>query len=169
MNPTFVLGPCLSKTSSESISFVKNLVSGKFKSGVMDNRNGYVDVRDVAESHLLVLENGRPGERYLCSHGCGAGVGFLDYAGKVREVFPSLAGILPTRNYGKAVLYGVGWLKGYSWWEVYNNVGCQFRYDVSKIGEEVGKTEWIDLRDILRDMITRMKDLGIVDCDLGGK
>ena len=124
VNPTFVLGPCLSKTSSESINFVKNLVSGKFRSGVMDNRNGYVDVRDVAEAHLLVLEKGKPGERYLCSHGCGAGVGYLDYANAVKAVFPSLAGSLPTRNYGKAILYGVGWLKGYSWWEVSEQRGA---------------------------------------------
>ena len=48
-------------------------------------------------------------------------------------------------------------------------MGCQFRYDVSKIGEEVGKTEWIDLEDIFRDMITEMKEQGIVDVDLGGK
>ena len=139
VNPTFVLGPTLSKTSSESINFVKNLVNGKFKSGVMDNRNGYVDVRDVAEAHLLALEKGVNGERYLCSHGCGVGVGYLDYANKLREVYPSLAPALPTHNYGKIALYLGGPFKGFSWRETYNNLGVQFKYSVAKIGDEVGK------------------------------
>ena len=117
---------------------MKNLVTGKFSSGAIDNRHGFVDVRDVAKAHMIVLENGKPGERYLCSHSMNEGVNYLQIADAVKESYPHLAPNLPKRNYGKVIMYLVGPMKGFSWWNTYNNLGMQFRYDVSKIGE-VGK------------------------------
>ncbi|NCD34123.1 MAG: NAD-dependent epimerase/dehydratase family protein [Spartobacteria bacterium] len=41
-----------------------DFITGKLP-GYFDIRHNYVDVRDVALGHLLALENGRPGQRYL--------------------------------------------------------------------------------------------------------
>lgn len=165
VNPTFVMGPTLSKTSSESITFMMNLITGKFSSGVIDNRNGFVDVRDVAEAHMIALENGKPGERYLCSHGMNEGVNYLQYANAVSTVYPSLSTNLPTRNFGKFVMYLFGPLRGFTWWNTYNNLGVQFKYDVSKIAG-IGKKGWIDLDDSMRDMVKSLVDLKIADVSL---
>ena len=53
INPSFVLGPALNPTfsSSESISILKQLGDGSFKTGVPNLGIGVVDVRDVALAH----------------------------------------------------------------------------------------------------------------------
>jgi nucleoside-diphosphate-sugar epimerase len=57
INPSFVMGPSLSKTSnSESLNFMKEMLSGKYYLGAPNLMFGFVDVRDVAKAHLLALE-----------------------------------------------------------------------------------------------------------------
>ena len=57
INPGFVMGPVLSKRSnSESIVFMKDMLKGKFSFGVPNLKIAYVDVRDVANAHILAAE-----------------------------------------------------------------------------------------------------------------
>ncbi len=58
INPSFVLGPSLTDASnSESLNFMKDMLTGKYYMGAPDLTFGFVDVRDVAKAHLLALES----------------------------------------------------------------------------------------------------------------
>ncbi|MEX2379374.1 MAG: NAD-dependent epimerase/dehydratase family protein, partial [Vicingaceae bacterium] len=66
INPSFVIGPSLSKHSnSESLAFMQDMLSGKYRMGAPDLMFGYVDVRDVAKAHLLALERADAQGRHL--------------------------------------------------------------------------------------------------------
>jgi len=66
VNPGLVLGPSLDPHSSpESVQLMRELGNGSLRLGVAHVEFGIVDVRDVAEGHLLALERGRDGARYL--------------------------------------------------------------------------------------------------------
>lgn len=69
INPSFVMGPFLNpaQTTSESITFLKQLGSGAMKNGVPKFGVGLVDVRDVAEAHLQAGMNPRASGRYITS------------------------------------------------------------------------------------------------------
>ena len=58
INPAFVMGPSLTKTSnSGSLDFMKEMLTGKYYMGAPNLMFGFVDVRDVAKAHILALEN----------------------------------------------------------------------------------------------------------------
>ncbi len=58
INPGFILGPILSKSSnSESINFMKDIINGKFYLGAPQMILSCVDVRDAARAHISVFEN----------------------------------------------------------------------------------------------------------------
>ncbi|AVX03340.1 dihydroflavonol-4-reductase [Maritalea myrionectae] len=60
INPSLIVGPGTAKTqTSESFNFMKQAGDGTFKMGVPKMEIGMVDVRDVAEAHLLAgfIEN----------------------------------------------------------------------------------------------------------------
>jgi len=57
INPGFIMGPVLSKTSiSESINFISDILKGKFYLGAPSLTLSYVDVRDVALAHIIASE-----------------------------------------------------------------------------------------------------------------
>ncbi len=62
--PTVVLGP--GDQYGSSTLFLLNYVKGRFPAYI-EGGQSYVDVRDVAEGHLLAFEKGVPGERYILS------------------------------------------------------------------------------------------------------
>jgi len=54
INPSFVIGPGIKPdATSDSHHFFKQLGNGKMKTGLPDFHIGMVDVRDVAEAHLM--------------------------------------------------------------------------------------------------------------------
>lgn len=66
VNPTMPLGPWdLKPTPTGQV--IVDFLNGRMP-GYVDTRLNVVDVRDVARGHLLALEKGRPGERYILGH-----------------------------------------------------------------------------------------------------
>ena len=58
LNPSFAMGLSLtSMTQSESLKFMADMLSGKYKMGVAELNMGYVDVSDVVKAHVFCLEN----------------------------------------------------------------------------------------------------------------
>ena len=67
VNPSFVLGPVLTKHPSTSSLTVSSIMNGEFL-GAIDENLPFVDVRDVAEAHFRAMfVDEANGKRYLCS------------------------------------------------------------------------------------------------------
>mmetsp|Transcript_9471 Transcript_9471/g.16282 ORF Transcript_9471/g.16282 Transcript_9471/m.16282 type:complete len:501 (+) Transcript_9471:114-1616(+) len=69
INPSLVLGPPLSKrVDGESVNFMRDILSGKFQSGVPRTLMAAVDVRDVAMAHVRAMLDPKAKGRYICSN-----------------------------------------------------------------------------------------------------
>jgi dihydroflavonol-4-reductase len=101
LNPSYVLGvPVADERPGEtSTRAIGNYLCGRLP-GFFDGTLSAVDVRDVAEGHLLAAERGRPGERYLLG---GHNLTWRDLYARVAElsgshyplmVFPAELGLL---------------------------------------------------------------------------
>ncbi|RMF25152.1 MAG: NAD-dependent epimerase/dehydratase family protein, partial [Bacteroidetes bacterium] len=67
VNPTRVYGPGLLSDSNGVTRMVKLWLEGKFRflPGDGNSIGNYVFIEDVVEGHLLALDKGKPGERYI--------------------------------------------------------------------------------------------------------
>ncbi|XP_068651750.1 cinnamoyl-CoA reductase 1-like [Aristolochia californica] len=66
VNPVLVLGPLLQPTINASIVHVLKYLTGSAKT-YANSVQAYIDVRDVAEAHILVYETPSASGRYLCA------------------------------------------------------------------------------------------------------
>ncbi|KRK65327.1 nucleoside-diphosphate-sugar epimerase [Companilactobacillus tucceti DSM 20183] len=95
VNPVGVMGPVLASDYSHSNIQIQQLLEGKIKA-VPNINSGYVDVRDVANLHLLAMTSPKAnGERFLAT--TGETLSMLDVANILRETFPKYADKLPTK------------------------------------------------------------------------
>ena len=70
INPTGIFGPALGPQLSTSIQMIKGLLAGAFPAELPDMWFGVVDVRDVAELHLLAMTDPfAAGERFIAVGG----------------------------------------------------------------------------------------------------
>jgi nucleoside-diphosphate-sugar epimerase len=68
VNPVAVLGPVLGADFSHSIRLIKSMLDGQ--PGCLNINSGFVDVRDVADLHLIAMtEPAAKGERFLATAG----------------------------------------------------------------------------------------------------
>jgi len=67
LNPFLVIGPHLSGGLGESASSLENLLNGKLP-GIIDLHWCFVDVRDVAKAHILLMESAEAKGRHICSN-----------------------------------------------------------------------------------------------------
>lgn len=127
INPGLILGPSLSRRSdSTSISLMMQLCSGKFKKGVPDITQAFVDVRDVAQAHINAgFLSDASGRHLTAAHK----KNFLDVAGVIREQNPEYP--LPEKNIPKWLFKLVGPFWGYSRKFVSRNTGIDFSFDNS--------------------------------------
>lgn len=157
MNPSFVMGPSLTNTSSsESLKVMTELLSGKYKTGAPDLVFGFVDVRDVAKAHIIGLESSVEGRHILSERVAG----FLDLVkiiiSKYGEKYK-----LPKSFIPKWLLMIIGPIAGFSRKFVRNNVGHSIKLDNSKSKEKLG-LEYIPFEKTVEDMVEQMKLQGIV-------
>lgn len=94
VNPTAVLGPALGADYSHSIRMIKNMIDGQ--PGAPKLNSGFVDVRDVAELHVLAMTKAAAnGERFLAI--AGESMWLADVARIVRRRMGPVAGKVSTR------------------------------------------------------------------------
>lgn len=101
INPVGIFGPALGKDTGTSLEIVKRLLGGL--PGVPDLSFGVVDVRDVADLHLLVMT--RPeaaGERFLATSG--DFMSMLDMARVLRAGLGDRARKVPNRVLPNALI-----------------------------------------------------------------
>jgi dihydroflavonol-4-reductase len=66
VNPTYVFGPMVDRSAPEESStrVIDNYLRGRLPA-VVDGETNVVDVRDVAQGHVLAYQRGTAGERYV--------------------------------------------------------------------------------------------------------
>jgi len=68
VNPTLILGPLLQPSLNTSTEFLADYLTGR-KTEIANASMNFVDVRDVAEAHVLCFEKSEAKGRYLCVEG----------------------------------------------------------------------------------------------------
>lgn len=95
VNPVAIYGPVLGPGLSTSVELVRRLLDGALP-GVPRVASAVVDVRDVADLHLLAMTSpAAAGERFLAS--AGAPVAMPEMARMLRERLGAAAAKVPTR------------------------------------------------------------------------
>jgi len=136
INPGFVLGPTLTKRKdSVSISVIDQLVSGKFRAGVPKGMHAVVDVRDVAEAHLLAAFSHVAGMRFIAAphH-----TTFVEMASLVKRNFTELP--VPSHAIPTWLFLLVGPFLGFPARFILRNIGYDIRIDNTRIREVLGMT-----------------------------
>jgi nucleoside-diphosphate-sugar epimerase len=158
INPSFVMGPSLSVSSdSESLNFMKDMLKGKFAMGAPKLMFGFVDVRDVAKSHILALEDERAEGRHLLAERT---IDVLEYATLIEKAFPKQFK-LPTKHSAKFLLYMMGWLFGLNAKFIRRNVGHPLKLNTTKSRQVLG-LEYTPLDQTIKDMVDQMLDDNLV-------
>lgn len=134
INPSFVLGPSLTKRSdSTSIQTVIQLADGTFKTGAPELYFGIVDVRDVALAHVNAALNSAARGRYIANSGTAS---FLEMARILKKSHP-VGFRFPKSTAPKLLMIIMGPLFGVSRKFVKLNVGYQINFDNSKSKNEL--------------------------------
>lgn len=140
INPSFVMGPALnpSSTNSESINVLTQYGDGTFKVGAPKMGVGVVDVRDVAEAHFQAGFNPKANGRYITS---GHNSNFLEMAEALIPKYGANYPI-PTKKIPKWLLMLVGPMLNKILTRKYikNNCDIEWKADNSKIKNELGIT-----------------------------
>jgi nucleoside-diphosphate-sugar epimerase len=152
LNPSFVMGPSLTSiTQSESLKFMTDMLSGKFKMGIAELYMGYVDARDVAKAHIFCLENKAEGRHILSERV----IDMLSYANIIRAHYGNIYK-LPKSNNPKWLVSLIGGLFGLSRKFVKNNIGIPLQLDTSKSIDKLN-LNYIPLEQTVKDMIEQME------------
>jgi dihydroflavonol-4-reductase len=158
INPSFVMGPGLKyHESSESFSLVKQMGNGKMASGVPRFSTGIVDVRNVAQAHVVAGYSTEAKGRFVLS---GHDTDFYEMAQCLLQTYPNYP--LPKRCIPKFLVELIGpLLPGRTFTRKYiqNNVDIDIHFDNTKSQEVLG-IEYMDLSDTMNDMFQQMVDAG---------
>jgi nucleoside-diphosphate-sugar epimerase len=158
MNPAFIMGPPLTaSTNSESIQFIKDMLSGKFLPGAPQLEFGFVDVRDVAKAHITALGHDKIEGRHILSERV---MNIMSLAKIIRKLYPGKY-LLPLMESPKFMLYLVGWAFGLSIKYISRNMNYHIKFNNNKSKKELN-IDYTPMATTIRDMIEKMKDLGLV-------
>lgn len=153
INPSFVLGPSLTGSSdSESISFMKDILKGKFFFGAPDLTFGFVDVRDVAHAHILALEKETASGRHILAEKT---MTVLDLTGIIKKQFPGKYR-LPLMTAPKPLLKVIGGLFGVTPKFVTRNVGYPLYLNTSRSRKYLG-LKYRNMEESVKDMVEQME------------
>ena len=154
INPSFVLGPPLSGSSdSESLNLMKDILKGKFFMGAPDLHFGFVDVRDVADAHVIALEKeGLEGRHILAERT----MSLFEMTRILKKLYGRKY-LLPIMKAPKALLMIIGGLFNVTPRFVKRNVGYPISYNTTKSLEKLEIT-YTPLEKTLKDMVEKMEE-----------
>ncbi|MDR1173901.1 MAG: NAD-dependent epimerase/dehydratase family protein [Treponema sp.] len=96
VNPVGIMGPIYGKDYSHSMKIIRQMLDGEIKA-VAKILSGYVDVRDVADLHILATTKpDAKGERFLAT--TGETLSMLDVATILRQNLGEKAAKVPTKE-----------------------------------------------------------------------
>ena len=149
VNPGFILGPILSKTSSsESINFMNDILKGKFYFGAPSLALSYVDVRDVALAHIIAFEKESSKGRHIVTN---KPFTILQITNIVKQLYGKQFK-LPNSESPKWLTYLIGPIFGVTRRFIKRNVGYPLFLDNEKSKENLG-IEYTSLKNTIDDMI----------------
>ncbi len=162
INPSLILGPALNASSitSESYSILKQLGDGTMKSGAPKVGIGLVDVRDVAQAHILAGFTPEASGRHVTS---AHNTNFYEMAQtllpKYGKQYPIPKSALP-----KWLLMLIGPMvnKAFSRKFIKNNVNIEWKADNSKIKKELGIT-FKPMKETMEDSFQVMIDENMIE------
>ncbi|MBN1252161.1 MAG: aldehyde reductase [Bacteroidales bacterium] len=158
INPSFVLGPSLTNLSaSESLTFMKDMLTGKFQMGAPALFFGFVDVRDVAEAHVLAIENQTAEGRNITSERV---MSVMDLAEIIRNKYGKKYK-LPVMKSPKFMLYMIGWMFGLSTKFVKRNIGYPIKLNNRKSIEKLG-LKYTEMQKTVIDMVEQMEEQKVI-------
>ena len=150
INPSLVMGPMLNAkgTTSESFNILKQIGDGTMKAGVPMMGIGLVDVRDVANAHVLAGYTPTAKGRYITS---AHNTNFLEMALALQPKFGSKFQ-LPKKALPKWLLMIVGPLanKLFTRKFIRNNVNIAWKADNSKIKNDL-KINFLPLKTTMEE------------------
>jgi nucleoside-diphosphate-sugar epimerase len=158
INPGFVLGPSLTTRSrSESLYTMRTFGNGKLRTGVPHLSFACVDVRDVAQAHLLAAAKADAEGRYIV---CNETVTMLQMADLLRERYGRYP--LPKRELPKFMVRLLGpYTSGITREFVDKNVGYDIRLDNSRSRNQLGLS-YRPLRQTLNEHFQQLIDDGVL-------
>jgi dihydroflavonol-4-reductase len=102
VNPTIVLGAG-DRRPTPTGSMIVHYINGRMKA-YLDMSQNVVDVEDVADGHVLALEQGRPGQRYVLG---GDNLSMAEVLGHLAEITGIAA---PRVTLPRRLLLALGWV-----------------------------------------------------------
>lgn len=155
INPAFVMGPPLSLSPAESISFCTSMLSGKFSFIAPAIAMGWVDVEDVAAAHVLAAITPNAQGRYVCVGETGDMVSMLRRAGAKCQPPRKFVGPSPPR--------WVWWtlcnvFRALPWELVATSLNKELKFDTSKIKRDLG-VRFKDPAESIADMAVAIEQL----------
>ena len=158
INPGMVYGPSLTNASnSASIGTLLDMGRGKLKTGVPALEYGMVDVREVAQAHLLGAFKPEAEGRYIL---VSQSVSMLDIAGMLRKQFGKQYPF-PMMKVPKLVVWAVGPFMGPVTRKfISRNVGYPLRFDNSR-SKALG-VSYRPAADTLKDHFEQVLEDGLV-------
>lgn len=160
INPSLVVGPGVSAhQTSESFNLMRQMGDGSFKSGLPPYQIGMVDVRDVAQAHLLAGFVPQAEGRHIVSEGS---YSMLDAAEMLRPEFGETLP-LPTKELPKWMLWLVGPFIDRSLTRKFiaRSFGHPWRDDNSKSRQALG-VQYHSVPEALNAMMRQMVESGRV-------
>ncbi|MEX1190948.1 MAG: aldehyde reductase [Brumimicrobium sp.] len=160
INPGFIVGPAVVKRSdSTSIQMIMGMLNGRFKSGVPNLYFSVVDVRDVANAHILALENKEAKGRHVCTN---EPMSMLNIAetlnNEVGDKYPKI----PKKSLPKWLTYLVGpFMADLSWSYLNKNLGIPVYFDNSKIKKSLG-ISFRPIKESLKDHAEQLEKDGLI-------
>lgn len=158
INPSFVMGPALSqRTDGTSTDFMRSMADGRFKMGVPALSFGVVDVRDVAQAHILVGYTEQAEGRHIVS---AAEHTMLEMGEMLRQRFGDKHPF-PKRELPRLLLFAVGPTQGFSWKFLKRNLGYALHFDHQKSKQALG-VEYRPIADTLAAHLEQLAQDGLL-------
>lgn len=152
VNPALVLGPSLTvNTQSGSVEVLEQFANGMTLLGVPPMWNGIVDVRDVADAHILAAFNENASGRYIIS---GGSLNLLEMGKILRQHFGQKFPF-PRNQVPKKAFKLIGPLFGYSKKFIEKNMGYPIYFNADKSKKELG----ISYRPIATSLVEHFQQL----------
>ena len=162
VNPTRVYGPGPLNVSNSVTKLVKQYINGKWKfiPGDGHSTGNYVFVDDVINGHILAMEKGKSGERYLLGGDDATYHELFDtiaeIGGKKYKLYKMPLEVMLTfakfqlflaNNFGRVPMITPGWVKKYYYqWSVSSAKATgELGYQITSLKDGIGKTvDWLN-------------------------